>query len=139
MSNLYLSWNNKWICNIFIDCPGTESNDAGKSSICAGCPNKTICASGITRQSDSNIDLIKERLSTVKNKLLVLSGKGGVGKSTITSLISRFLALNNPDINVCIFLTCDINILNNYFIKYIILDRSSSFVYDINIILKILK
>uniref|UniRef100_V9ID73 Cytosolic Fe-S cluster assembly factor NUBP1 n=1 Tax=Apis cerana TaxID=7461 RepID=V9ID73_APICE len=83
-------------------CPGTESNDAGKSSICAGCPNKTICASGITRQSDSNIDLIKERLSTVKNKLLVLSGKGGVGKSTITSLISRFLALNNPDINVAI-------------------------------------
>ncbi|XP_050587128.1 cytosolic Fe-S cluster assembly factor NUBP1 homolog isoform X2 [Bombus affinis] len=61
-----------------------------------------ICASGITRQPDPTIDLVKERLSTVKNKLLVLSGKGGVGKSTITSLISRFLAASNADINVAI-------------------------------------
>lgn len=27
-------------------CPGTESDQAGKSSACAGCPNQTICASG---------------------------------------------------------------------------------------------
>lgn len=64
-----------------------------------------ICASGIVRQPDPTVDLVKERLSTVKNKLMVLSGKGGVGKSTITSLISRFLAASNADINVCIFLT----------------------------------
>ena len=25
-------------------CPGTESNDAGKSDACAGCPNQSICA-----------------------------------------------------------------------------------------------
>ena len=64
-----------------------------------------ICASGISQQPDLTADLIKRKLSTVKNKLLVLSGKGGVGKSTITSLISRSLASSNPDINVCIFLT----------------------------------
>ncbi|XP_033200259.1 cytosolic Fe-S cluster assembly factor NUBP1 homolog isoform X1 [Bombus vosnesenskii] len=83
-------------------CPGTANKDAGKVSICAGCPNQMICASGIARQPDPTIDLVKERLSTVKNKLMVLSGKGGVGKSTITSLISRFLAASNADINVAI-------------------------------------
>lgn len=83
-------------------CPGTESKDAGKASMCAGCPNQTMCASGVTKQADPSMGLIKEKLSTVKNKLLVLSGKGGVGKSTITSLVSRSLAASNPDINVAV-------------------------------------
>ena len=29
-----------------LDCPGVESQQAGKSSACAGCPNQTLCASG---------------------------------------------------------------------------------------------
>ncbi|XP_076238492.1 NUBP iron-sulfur cluster assembly factor 1 [Calliopsis andreniformis] len=81
-------------------CPGTTSQDAGKASMCAGCPNQTLCASGATKQPDPGIALVKERLSTVKHKILVLSGKGGVGKSTVTSLVSRCLAASNPDINV---------------------------------------
>ena len=83
-------------------CPGTTSKDAGKASMCAGCPNQTICASDALKQSDPGVALVKERLLTVKNKILILSGKGGVGKSTITSLISRCLAANNPDINVAV-------------------------------------
>ncbi|XP_034184419.1 NUBP iron-sulfur cluster assembly factor 1 isoform X1 [Osmia lignaria lignaria] len=83
-------------------CPGTTSKDAGKASMCAGCPNQTICASDALKQSDPGIALVKERLLTVKNKILILSGKGGVGKSTITSLLSRCLAANNPDINVAV-------------------------------------
>ncbi|XP_031835203.1 NUBP iron-sulfur cluster assembly factor 1 isoform X3 [Nomia melanderi] len=70
--------------------------------MCAGCPNQTLCASGSTKQFDPDVDLIKERLSAVKNKILVLSGKGGVGKSTITSLVSRSLAANNPHTNVAV-------------------------------------
>ncbi|CAL7933679.1 unnamed protein product [Xylocopa violacea] len=31
-------------------CPGTTSEDAGKASMCAGCPNQTICMSGVTKQ-----------------------------------------------------------------------------------------
>lgn len=38
-------------------------------------------------------------MQEVKNKLLILSGKGGVGKSTLTSLLSRALAQMNPDLN----------------------------------------
>jgi len=86
----------------FLDCPGTQSESAGKASACAGCPNQSLCSSGITKQPDPSIAIVKERLSLVLNKLLVLSGKGGVGKSTVTSLLSRCIAANNPDKNVSI-------------------------------------
>lgn len=107
---------------MFADCPGTESESAGKVSACAGCPNQKICASGDTRAIDpgtfqrtkimllewfcenhlhvSGIDLVKAKLSSVKHKILVLSGKGGVGKSTFTSLLARSLASKNEDHNV---------------------------------------
>ncbi|KAJ8686731.1 hypothetical protein QAD02_022525 [Eretmocerus hayati] len=83
-------------------CPGTQSENAGKESACAGCPNQSICSSGVSKLPDPGIELVKESLSSVKYKLLVLSGKGGVGKSTITSLLSRALAAENPDRNVAV-------------------------------------
>lgn len=45
-------------------------------------------------------ELVKARLSSVKNKLLILSGKGGVGKSTFTSLLARALAAQDSNRNV---------------------------------------
>ncbi|XP_011298972.1 cytosolic Fe-S cluster assembly factor NUBP1 homolog [Fopius arisanus] len=83
-------------------CPGTQSDSAGKASACAGCPNQNICASGATKAPDPGIALVKERLECVKHKILVLSGKGGVGKSTMTSLLSRTLAADDPDRNVAV-------------------------------------
>lgn len=35
----------------------------------------------------------------MKNKILVLSGKGGVGKSTVTALLSRAMAQKNAELN----------------------------------------
>lgn len=35
----------KFTC-LCVDCPGTQSQDAGKASACAGCPNQNLCASG---------------------------------------------------------------------------------------------
>ncbi|CAB3259529.1 unnamed protein product [Arctia plantaginis] len=81
-------------------CPGTQSEDAGKASACAGCPNQNICSSGVPAGPDPAIQLIKERLSNVKHKILILSGKGGVGKSTVTSLLGHALAARKPDANV---------------------------------------
>ncbi|XP_057329431.1 cytosolic Fe-S cluster assembly factor NUBP1 homolog [Microplitis mediator] len=81
-------------------CPGTESDNAGKVSACAGCPNQNICASGETKQPDPGIELVKQRLADVKYKILILSGKGGVGKSTMTCLIARALAADSADRNV---------------------------------------
>ncbi|CAF1021539.1 unnamed protein product [Brachionus calyciflorus] len=73
-------------------CPGVSSEKAGKSSACQGCPNQNICASGQANQPDPDIELIKDHLKTVKNKILILSGKGGVGKSTVCGQISYALA-----------------------------------------------
>ncbi|KAL9703009.1 hypothetical protein quinque_006527 [Culex quinquefasciatus] len=79
-------------------CPGTASESAGKASACAGCPNQQICATG-PKGPDPSIALVKEKLREVRNKVLVLSGKGGVGKSTVTALLSRAMAQHNPDRN----------------------------------------
>jgi Mrp family chromosome partitioning ATPase len=72
-------------------CPGTEADSAGKAEACAGCPNQEICATA-PKGPDPDVEYIREKLSNVKHKLLVLSGKGGVGKSTFSSQLSLSLA-----------------------------------------------
>ena len=67
------------------NCPGVKSEQAGKSEACEGWPNQNICASGEARKEDPDIDEVKVRLAQVKNIVLVLSGKGGVGKSTVST------------------------------------------------------
>ncbi|KAI9787279.1 MAG: cytosolic Fe-S cluster assembly factor nbp35 [Peltula sp. TS41687] len=76
-------------------CPGPESQSAGQSDACAGCPNQTICASA-PKGPDPDISLITARLSSVRHKILVLSGKGGVGKSTFTTMLAHGFAAD-PD------------------------------------------
>ncbi len=51
---------------------------------CAGCPSAT--------QKKSKEDLIECRLSRIRNKVLVMSGKGGVGKSSVASYLALALA-----------------------------------------------
>ncbi|KAI7916442.1 cytosolic Fe-S cluster assembling factor nbp-35 [Pyricularia oryzae] len=79
-------------------CPGPESERAGTADSCAGCPNQKICASA-PKGPDPDIPLISARLAGVKHKILVLSGKGGVGKSTFTSLLAHAFA-TNPESSV---------------------------------------
>ena len=69
-------------------CPGPESEQAGKSDSCAGCPNQAICASA-PKGPDPDLPVIAEKLRGVKRKVLVLSGKGGVGKSTFSALFAQ--------------------------------------------------
>lgn len=88
--------------NVPEHCPGTESEDAGKASACAGCPNQRICASGETKLVDPGLALVKEKLENVRHKILILSGKGGVGKSTVTALLSRSLAIKDQDKNIAV-------------------------------------
>ncbi|XP_050543303.1 cytosolic Fe-S cluster assembly factor NUBP1 homolog isoform X2 [Daktulosphaira vitifoliae] len=86
--------------NVPNHCPGTNSSSAGQVSACQGCPNQKICASGLTQAPDPALEVLKHRLSSVKHKILILSGKGGVGKSTFTSLLARVLACENEQQNV---------------------------------------
>jgi len=74
-------------------CPGPESNLAGKGDACAGCPNQAICATA-PKGPDPDLPLITGRLSSIRHKILVLSGKGGVGKSTFTTMLAHAFATN---------------------------------------------
>ncbi|KAK1767981.1 P-loop containing nucleoside triphosphate hydrolase protein [Phialemonium atrogriseum] len=79
-------------------CPGPESEQAGQADSCAGCPNREICASA-PKGPDPDVKVISARLAGVRHKILVLSGKGGVGKSTLTSMLAHAFAAN-PDSTV---------------------------------------
>eukprot|EP00002_Diphylleia_rotans_P016910 TRINITY_DN3286_c0_g1_i3.p1 TRINITY_DN3286_c0_g1~~TRINITY_DN3286_c0_g1_i3.p1 ORF type:complete len:313 (-),score=60.28 TRINITY_DN3286_c0_g1_i3:53-991(-) len=86
-------------------CPGTNSEQAGKSAACEGCPNQTICATA-PKGPDPAIQEIRDRLQNVKRKILVLSGKGGVGKSTFSAQLAYFLASKDLqvgllDVDIC--------------------------------------
>lgn len=45
------------------DCPGTESEDAGKASACEGCPNQNICASSKPKGPDPGNFSVNDFLS----------------------------------------------------------------------------
>ncbi|OQR86831.1 nucleotide-binding protein 1 [Achlya hypogyna] len=73
-------------------CVGTQSDAAGKAAGCAGCPNQSLCASGATKLPDPTMAQVKNHLKDVKHIILVLSGKGGVGKSTVSCQLAFGLA-----------------------------------------------
>ncbi|KAK9272123.1 hypothetical protein L1049_002493 [Liquidambar formosana] len=86
-------------------CPGPQSELAGKSDDCKGCPNQEVCATA-PKGPDPDLVAIAERLANVKHKILVLSGKGGVGKSTFSAQLAFALAAMDfqvglLDIDIC--------------------------------------
>lgn len=94
------------------ECVGPAAENAGKASSCAGCPNASTCASGEGKklmmeqqQKQNNNDLNKLSTST-HHTILVLSGKGGVGKSTMSTQIAFTLASRGYnvgllDVDIC--------------------------------------
>jgi hypothetical protein len=87
-------------------CPGTASAEAGKQDSCQGCPNQSACASGAGASLDPDKLAAKIRMEGVRYKLLVLSGKGGVGKSTLATQLAMALSANGDltgllDIDIC--------------------------------------
>ncbi|VDP47010.1 unnamed protein product [Heligmosomoides polygyrus] len=88
-------------------CPGVGSEGAGKASGCAGCPNQGSCSTGQPPKPDDDIRLIQDRFRGIKHKILILSGKGGVGKSTVTTNLARALAADPTkqvailDVDIC--------------------------------------
>lgn len=65
-----------------MSCPGIDSENAGVADGCKGCPNKSICSSQQSNQLNQEQESIEiaNRLKNVKNIILIMSGKGGVGK-----------------------------------------------------------
>ena len=83
-------------------CPGVDSDQAGQTSACDGCPNKSVCSSGQLRSMDPELDYyeIARKLAFVNNIIIVMSGKGGVGKSTVSAQLARYVAEKNATKNI---------------------------------------
>lgn len=79
------------LTQVFVPPQGTESLDAGHASSCAGCPNQEACQTA-PKGPDPDLAAVKDRLKDVKHKILVLSGKGGVGKSTVSGMLGWALS-----------------------------------------------
>lgn len=79
-------------------CIGPASANAGKSSACEGCPNQAACGSGAFNSPEAiakqtvETNKLKTSLENVSHTVLVLSGKGGVGKSTVSCQLAHTLA-----------------------------------------------
>jgi Mrp family chromosome partitioning ATPase len=87
------------------ECVGPSSEMAGKAASCQGCPNASICASA-PKGPDPDLAVIQERMSAIRHKILILSGKGGVGKSTMTKELAfaigrRNLYVGLVDTDIC--------------------------------------
>lgn len=93
-------------------CVGPESDTAGKASACDGCPSQKACSSGAfndpaaVAQKEAEATEIRAALQNVSHVLLVLSGKGGVGKSTVAcqtahTLAARGYRVGVLDVDIC--------------------------------------
>lgn len=80
------------------DCPGPESADAGTTDNCKGCPNQNICSS--KEQVKKDLTKINDNLKDIKSKFLILSGKGGVGKSTVAANLAYTFLKKDLEIGV---------------------------------------
>ncbi|EUD67932.1 hypothetical protein C922_01544 [Plasmodium inui San Antonio 1] len=86
-------------------CPGMENEQAGKSKICEGCPNRKICndpelKKEKEKEKNQIFNQVQENLKNIKYKILVLSGKGGVGKSTVATQLAFSLSYLNYDVGL---------------------------------------
>ena len=88
------------------NCP-QDPKQKGLAPKCQGCPFRAQCQMAAQSQGPSIDEQVKEKLVNVKNIILVLSGKGGVGKSTVASQIALGLSKNENlqigllDLDIC--------------------------------------
>ncbi len=64
----------------------------GSSSDCGGCPSQSQGCSSAQPQQPQDLTAPLHELSSVKHVIGVVSGKGGVGKSSVTSLMALTMA-----------------------------------------------
>ena len=67
-----------------------KNTDCGQDSTCASCDQESHCDAA-TREKHAE-ELLKQRLSAISKKIMVMSGKGGVGKSTVAVNLAVALA-----------------------------------------------
>lgn len=63
-------------------CP-SGSEEAGKAAGCEGCVGQEACASGAAKSLMETDDRLRVRMGAIRHRIAVMSGKGGVGKSSV--------------------------------------------------------
>jgi Mrp family chromosome partitioning ATPase len=76
----------------------------GRSNQCEGCPGQQYCIN--TAGEDPDQKQLDTRMKVITHKIIIMSGKGGVGKSTVTANIAVGLALKGYkvgilDVDIC--------------------------------------
>jgi Mrp family chromosome partitioning ATPase len=71
-----------------------------KSSNCDSCAQKGSCKDEKDVRAGKECDLKVDRMARVKHKIIIASGKGGVGKSTITVNLARALQMKGFKVGV---------------------------------------
>ncbi|XP_014668454.1 PREDICTED: cytosolic Fe-S cluster assembly factor NUBP2 homolog [Priapulus caudatus] len=91
------------VTSILEGCPA-DSAAAGRANVCESCPGRELCLSqGSLDPDQPAIDL---RMNAIKHKILVVSGKGGVGKSSMAAALSNGLSTKGKkvgllDLDIC--------------------------------------
>ena len=88
------------------ECVGPMSDKAGTASSCEGCPNQSACKSGEARKAPTVDPAIAASQARIAHRIFVLSGKGGVGKSTFSAQLAFGLARQGfrvglLDVDIC--------------------------------------
>lgn len=96
-------------------CPD-ELSEAGVAPVCTGCSGQRLCKESFN-MIDPDIEDIKIRMNVIKHKLLIMSGKGGVGKSTVTSSLAVSLASKGFKVGIVDLDLCGPSINNMMKIK----------------------
>ncbi|KJE93215.1 cytosolic Fe-S cluster assembling factor nbp35 [Capsaspora owczarzaki ATCC 30864] len=84
-------------------CP-SDSGMAGRASACEGCPGRELCSQqGGVDPDQAGINV---RMNAIRHKVIVLSGKGGVGKSSVAATLAMALAaaghkVGIVDLDIC--------------------------------------
>ena len=75
-------------------CPSSTA-EAGRGRQCEGCPGQEMCRRQREEGStpvDAEQEALDVRMRAIRHKVLVVSGKGGVGKSSIAACLALAIA-----------------------------------------------